>query len=277
MKILFFIVYTILFITVNLTAQQNDYKNINGPYLGEVEPEEDPKIFAPGLISMEGSNEFCASFSPDLKEFYFNRGMIVMVCRLEENGWTKPEPASFSENYRTHEAHITLDNKNIFFGGSRPPQPYGIWLTELSDTGLTPPQRMWDGMYVTSSKNGNIYFGVESPAPAHIVLTKQVDGNYIKPAAQDIPFVNSEGKSNLFHPGIAPDDSFIVFDDNKQLYVSIKKKDGCWGNAVSLFEYLGNNLGVIPSITPDGMFLFFCSNGDIYWVSTKIIERIKQN
>jgi tetratricopeptide (TPR) repeat protein len=85
---------------------------LRGPYLGQEPPGETPKVFAPGIVSVLGYNDFCASFAPDGKEFYFNRGMTIMVCRLEENGWTAPEPASFNKGYRSHTAHLAFDNKS---------------------------------------------------------------------------------------------------------------------------------------------------------------------
>jgi hypothetical protein len=45
---------------------------------------------------------------------------------------------------------------------------------------------------------------------------------------------------------------------------------------LSRFSFdINNNLRVIASITPDGKYLFFRRNGDIYWVSTKIIEKLR--
>jgi Tol biopolymer transport system component len=236
-----------------------------------------PETFAQGIISTAGNNEFCASFAPDGSEFYFNRGMTIMVCRLEKADWTAPEPASFNGNYRNHEAHLAFDNKRIFFGSSRPPHPYGIWLTERSTTGWSEPRRMWDGMYVTTAKNGNIYFGVEFPSPAHFVISKHTDTGYVSLTKQEIKFADSHrAGQSIFHPAIAPDDSFIIFDDNKELYVSFRESDGSWGMAIPLNEMLKEQIATIPAISPDGKYLFFTSHGDIHWVDTKIIGMLRR-
>jgi ankyrin repeat protein len=249
---------------------------LRGPYLGQDPPGEDPKIFARGIVSVLGYNDFCASFSPDGKEFYFNRGMTIMVCRLEKEGWTAPEPAAFSRGFRSHTAHLAFDNQRLFFGGSRPSQPYGIWLTERTAAGWLEPRRMWDGMYATSSKNGNIYFGVEFPSPSGIVCTRLVDGRYTKPVVQAVGFGNSNPKKpSIFHPGIAPDEKFIVFDDNNELYVSFREDDGSWGVAVSLGEILKERIATIPSVSPDGNYLFYASHNDVHWISTKILEKLR--
>ncbi len=246
------------------------------PYLGQEPPGVSPKVFAAGIVSVLGSNDFCASFSPDGKEFYFNRGMTIMVCRLEKDGWTAPEPAAFNGGYRNHTAHLAFDGTRLFFGGSRPPQPYGIWLTERTAAGWSEPRRMWDGMYATSARNGNIYFGDETLSPPGIVRTRLVDGRYAEPEAQAMAFGNSNPRIRaIFHPGIAPDESYIVFDDNNGLHVSFREADGSWGNAVSLGEILKERVATIPSISPDGEYLFYASHYDLYWVSTRILERLR--
>jgi len=45
-----------------------DFKNF---YFGEKFPGEEPKIFAPGFISITNRIEGRGTFSPDSKEFYF--------------------------------------------------------------------------------------------------------------------------------------------------------------------------------------------------------------
>ena len=270
------IIMVILHLTV-VYAQHDNFPVLKGPYLGQKPPGITPETFAPGIISTAGSNEFCASFSSDGREFYFNRGMTIMVSRLQKEGWTAPEPAAFNGNYRNHEAHLAFDNERMFFGGSRPPQSYGIWLTERSTTGWSEPRRMWDGMYVTSAKNGNIYFGVEFPPPAHIVMTKLADTGYVSLIKQEIKFADPdlENKS-IFHPAIAPDESFIIFDDNEGLFVSFRKDDGSWGDVISLSEILKEPTATISFVTPDGRYLFYASQGDLRWVDIKIIGILRQ-
>lgn len=258
------------------TVSAGDSTGLRGAYLGQDPPGGDPKIFAPGIVSTPGNNEYCASFSPDGKEFYFNRGMTIMVCRLEMDVWTVPEPASFSRGFRSHEAHLAFDNRRLFFGGSRPPQPYGIWLVERTAAGWSEPRRLWDGMYATSAKNGNIYFGDESLSPPGIVRTWLVAGRYTEPEVQTVEFgIPNPKKPSIYHPGIAPDESYIVFDDNQELYASFREADGSWGNAAPLSGILGERKATIPSVSPDGKYLFYASRGDVHWVSTKILEKLR--
>ena len=278
MKTKIFLSSFLFLLGITLSAQNNAGTDaLTGPCLGQKPPGEKPVIFAPGFVSTTGFNEFCASFSSDGKEFYFNRGMTIMVSRLGKEGWTTPEPASFNGNYRNHEAHLTSDNKRLFFGGSRPPQPYGIWLTERTESGWSEPQRMADGMYVTSSENGNIYYGVESSSGTFIVQTRLTDGRFSEPVVQNIRFADPDIRQTfVFHPGIAPDESYIVFDNNNGLFMCFRQDDGSWGAAVSINELLNVTNATIPSISPDGKYLFFAANNDLYWVSTGIFLKLRK-
>jgi hypothetical protein len=212
----------------------------------------------------------------DGREFYFNREMVIMVCVLNKDGWSSPEPSSFNGEYRNHEAHIAFDNKRLFFGSSRPPQSYGIWMTERAGTIWSEPQRLTDGMYVTSDENGNIYYGIESASGSMIVCSRYVDGRLSEPVIQDIQFAESTvTPSAKFHPAIAPDDSYIIFDNNEGLFVCYRQSGSSWSKAISLSEYLGQRKATIPSISPDGRFLFFAYQNDIYWVSTDVINKLR--
>jgi hypothetical protein len=49
-----------------------------------------------------------------------------------------------------------------------------------------------------------------------------------------------------------------------------------WGNAIKLNDKINKGDSAIAAyISPDGKYLFYSSNGDIYWVSTSFIEELK--
>ncbi|UCE22145.1 MAG: PD40 domain-containing protein, partial [Candidatus Aminicenantes bacterium] len=84
-------------------AQQDDFPILKGPYLGQKPPGMTPEVFAPRIISTTEYTELGCTFSPDGKEFYFTRftpDRNIWVCRLKDEVWQKPEPASFNSNYR---------------------------------------------------------------------------------------------------------------------------------------------------------------------------------
>jgi hypothetical protein len=287
-----FLACTIL--TSLIGAQENDCPELTGPYLGQKPVGMTPEVFAPGIVSTEGNNEFSCTFSADGKEFYFNRGMTIMVCCWETEGWIAPEPASFNGDYRNHEPHIAADNQTLFFGSMRPnpdrpemENPYGIWKVEREEKGWGEPSYVGYGMYVTTTDDGTIYvtdIDYEDVRDHVIVRTKLVNnrfgpferqkGSVLSPASGRMP-----GR----HPCIAPDESYLIFDsytidpqgEKAQLFICFSESRGSWSEAVNLSEVLGTEGNIAASLSPEGKYLFFTSNHDIYWVDAKIIEELR--
>ena len=273
-------------------TRQSGFPKLKGPYLGQKPPGMTPEVFAPGLVSTKDHQEFSCTFSPDGKEFYFNRGMTIMVCRKEKDRWTNPEPVKFTEGYRSHEPHIPMDNKRLYYGSMREQPPgypveeyqYGIWMTERTEQGWGTPRYVGYGMYVTTTQDGTIYLTDISDSPEEIIArTSLMDGKFtdlirqkggvIAPAPDRIP-----GR----HPGIAPDESFILFDAYKKetkndgkLFICFRVGEDTWGEAIDLGEVIGYEKSMVPYISPDGRYLFFTANSDIYWVDAKIIEMLR--
>jgi ankyrin repeat protein/Tol biopolymer transport system component len=253
-----------------------------GRYFGQEPPGLEPKIFAPAIISTDGY-EFAITFSPDGKELYFTRREgeknyptnYLMVCRCENNRWTEPEIASFSGKYFDFESHISPDGQKFYFGSLRPrPQGMqaegGIWFLEKTDHGwgepkfLDAPINNGFAMYVTSAKNGNLYYtGADG-----LYCSFYRNGKYSEP--EKLKDENDEYFSGA-HPFIAPDESYLIFDSDPGLVISFRKEDGTW----TKIKEMGIIPNMCPSVSPDGKYLFFARHGNIFWVDAKIIEDLK--
>jgi hypothetical protein len=95
----------------------------------------------------------------------------------------------------------------------------------------------------------------------------------------------------LAHPFIAPDESFILFDGRKEggfggsdIYVSFRREDGSWGEAVNLGAAINTPAWeASASVTPDGKYLFFhrnmgsenYENVDLFWVDAQALYDLK--
>jgi len=253
-----------------------------GRYFGQKLPGLEPEIFAPAIISTDGY-EFAITFSPDGKELYFTRREgernyptnYLMVCRFENERWTEPEIASFSGRYFDFESHISPDGKRLFFGSMRP-KPQGsqgigdIWFLERTNQGwrepryLDAPLNKGFAMYVTSAKNGNLYYTGEDGLYRSIYIK----GKYAEP--EKLKDENNDYFSGA-HPFIAPDESFLIFDSDPGLVISFRKKDGSWTKAKKMF----GPPNMAPSVSPDGKYLFYAQHGNLFWVEAKIIEDLK--
>ncbi|MBU1014754.1 MAG: hypothetical protein KKG99_17295, partial [Bacteroidetes bacterium] len=112
-----------------------------------------------------------------------------------------------------------------------------------------------------------------------IYKSQFINGEYAKPE-----FLPKEiNKSKYFgasHPFIAPDESYLILDapinGNSGLFISYKKEDGSWTEAVAFGHPINTEAYEgIATVSPDGKYLFFNRDNDIYWVSTKIIEELR--
>ncbi len=271
--------------------QSGALTGINEPYFGEEPPGLTPKIFAPGLISTHGHFEFACTFSPDGKEFYFTRrndrgANVIMVSKWEEEGWIAPDTAAFSYP-GDHEPHITPDGKRLYFGTNRvkpgTDQPtYGIWVMDRVGDDWSTSEFAADGMYVSATNDGSIYLtDISGQTEGGIVKMIWKDGVF------DDPVRLGDGvnhPSNGIHPFIQPNEKYILFDCQREdgyggegdIYVSFRNDQGNWSEAKNLGEDV-NGIGIdfCAYVSPDGKYIFYTKNRDIYWVSISILETLK--
>lgn len=264
---------------------------IKGPYFGQTPPGKTPQIFAPGFVSRMATSEYAITFSPDGKEMYYTLGgnpQTTMVCRETAEGWTAPAPASFSSGFSAHEPFLTLDNRQVYWGWFRPIPPgepnrqrmdYGIWSSDRTPAGWSAPKFVGQGMYITATRDGQFYITDHSELPnGYLAKVRMVDGKFagferLKGGMEKL----RDRYPNIAHPAIAPDGSYIVFDveGGPHLFVCFRNSDGTWSEAIDLSLHGIDPRGGIAKISPDGKYLFYGLNGDIFWVSTALIEDLR--
>jgi len=287
MKKIILIICLMLVAAISINARLTEFPKLTGPYLGQKPPGMTPKIFAPGIISLEEFVEFKGSFSPDGKEYYFyaysdSKEIIptLYFTKIENEVWTKPVPLQIARGARTAHPCVSHDNQWLFFRwtfGRNQNQQSGYYVSARIDTGWSVPKYAGKGVYLTSDNSGQLYTteNVWGSQPKHylskITFSNGVFSNYERLR------INPHYEHHA-HPCIAPDGSYIIFDiavQNGSLFVSFKDRDGNWGEAIDLTKH-----GFKPDIrgayiSPDGKYLFFSYNGDIWWVDIKVIENLR--
>jgi Tol biopolymer transport system component len=166
-----------------------------------------------------------------------------------------------------------------------------------------------DDLYPTIAKSGDLYFASNRDGGWDIYISKNVNGLYATTEKLS-DAINSEfGDWDAF---LAPDESYLILGSNgrsdgfgeSDLYISFRKEDGTWTKSKNLGNRINTSYREVdPVISPDGKYIFFRSNrrvhksysvvpltyhefnkilespgngeADIYWVSTKIIEKLK--
>ena len=279
-------------------SQPSDFPVLQGPYMGQKPPGMTPEIFAPGIISTP-AHEFSCCFTPDGKEFYFTRHepnlnqKVIMVTKLRDGAWTKPEVVPFVENQFSFEPLVTPDNRRLYFSSGKPipgqpGPPMNTLYVDREGDGWSiaknpgPPFNPAQTMYVSVASNGTIYTTDISGGPGKekIAMMKKTNNRYEKLESLGPPI---NGEAQAMYPFIAPDESYLIFGSGKDggkandvLVISFRKPDGGWSEPRSID--LGMTAG-LPFVTSDGKFLFFTGGergkSDIYWASSKFIEDLR--
>jgi len=281
--------------------KEADFPELKGLYLGQELPGEIPQVFMPGIVSTKKYVELSNTISPDGKEFYFSRRIdgkdIMMVIKMGNDSLNKPSKASFLKIVNGFEPFISPDGSKLYITRFAPPpsglsedknlspqdmeaQMVNIWVMEKLNSGWGEPKFCVNGMYVTTTNSGTIYTTDIRSTSLGICIYKFKNGNYSERE-------HLQGGVNKpmpgAHPAISPDESYIIFDskrsdnpDDSDLFVSFRDVNGTWSEAYNLGNKINTPRSEICAvISPDGKFIFYQSQGDIYWVSTKIIEELR--
>jgi hypothetical protein len=284
-----------------------------GPYLGQTPPGPIAQVFAPGLICDTGPRQWEAfgSFSADGNTFCFQRVSGIFITENTNQGWTTPELIkSIPLNpWSPWSACLSPDANCIFFtrGLIKPLFKRNLYRCNRTARGWATPEQLGpplsspdkeiecslaanNSIYLSSSRKGNDGRSIIWVAPFvdntwpranHITLNLQ------QPFIKHGPVFGGEIKAT--DPGIAPDESFMVYTDkdlpggygHRDLYLILRLPDGTWSKPRNLGPRI--NTAFIehgPRISPDKKYLFFNrSNGwdyriygvysYIYWVELK--------
>ncbi len=284
-----------------------DYPKITGEYLGMKKPGLIPEPFAPGLLRGVYNPHSSVAISPDGKEIYWTDSYFAYSSKIwfmkqDNNRWTEPKIASFSNKYHHEGPFFSPDGRKLYFCSNRPVEKDGepkknldIWYVEREKKGWGEPQNIGLPIntdnteeWVSVSKNGNLYFNIffrdNENAGADIYRSKLIKGQYTKP--EKLEEINSEYYDGS--PYIAPDESYIIYwsgrpygySRDSDLYINFRKKDGSWTHAVNMRKTI--NVGEVysPGMSPDNKYFFFRyrTNGidDLYWVDASAIKELKK-
>jgi Tol biopolymer transport system component len=256
-----------------------------------------PRIFAPGIISSQENFEFKITFSPDRKEIYFTRGIgigkterQIMYTKLFDSGWTEPAIVSFSGDYMDEYPSISPDGEKLFFNSNRPlpvswnrkaaSYIFNLWIVEKISGGWGEPypinQEANRGYCINYiDKQGSIFFN--NADFSKIAKSTYNNESFSEPIELETPFKSTECY-------FSPDNSYVIFSSGYQsfgkldLYVSFLENDSIWGKPIHLGKNINSSESEsAPVISPDGKYLFYNSDGEIYWVSAKIIDEFRLN
>lgn len=287
------LVSLLLFSAIGITAQQNDFPKLTGPYLGQKPPGQKPEVFAAGIVSTDYFNHSTVCISSDGSEIYWSMAPIdtpdkIYYSKRINNVWTRPEIISFTQTEDGDGPVLSPDGKKMFFNSNRPVTSGGIrreriWCVERTLKGWGEPFCLspeingehlhWQ---ISVDSKGNIYFGSEragTKGQDDVFIAEFNNGKYIKPYSLGEE-INSEDHEGC--PYIAPDGSYLIFSRGG-LWLSYKQKNGFWSKAINMGDDFKG--AICPYVSPDGKYIFYLTmnlqSSDVCWVSAIFIDQLR--
>lgn len=284
---------------------------LKGPYLGQGEPGNKPQLFALDIVTTQYMLHGNIVFTPDGLEAFWSGtypavgsdGLDYQILMMKQvkGTWRAPQLAPFCRiEYQDDCPYIAPDGKKIFFLSKRPlkrGEPLSdrenIWFAERKGDGWGEPKYLGDEInslsvhwQVSTDLKGNLYFGgqeQDGKTMRDIFVSRHKNGKYLKPEKLD----STVSSADLEHsPFIAPDGSYLIFSRASQqrtqlgIFISFKKKEGRWGEAVCLNDIIGCPAATqCTYVTHDGKYLFYISWGSSnwasYWIGSDFIEKLR--
>lgn len=307
-KIFLCLLISLALFNIDLSGEA-DWPVLKGSYLGQKPPGITPEIFAKEFLTSKHRIHGAPAFSPDRKEVYWSvfpktdefstRTQVILFSKFVNKKWTSPKLASFSGKYFDGGPFFSSDGKKLYFYSRRPliektnKETSGeIWYVEKNGDTWSIPRHLaidmkGDKLFFSLSKNNNIYFtsghgprGVGS-GKVDIYVTKFIKNFYSKP--EKLPDTINSRKYLESDVLVSPDEKYLIFYSLERpenlgqydLYVSFKIGNQ-WSKPVNLGKHINKGYSRFPRFSPDGKYLFFVRQNGVYWVSTQIIEELRQ-
>ena len=304
-----FYLQSVIFCVVLLVPgclKKNVVTDTSSSYLGQTPPGRTPAVFGPGIINTEDKNHSSVTVSPDGMEMFWSlfssidniRQERIWTVKMEQGSWSRPRVASFSGLYRDGQPAFSPNGKMLYFSSERPVSPddssgdANIWYVERQGFSWSAPVSLntvntsenseW---FPSVTRDGTLYFSMNVPGSGSswdIYAAEYRSGMYEKP-------VKLSGMINGLYadmtPFIAPDERFLLFFSERpdgrfedgRLFISYRLQDGTWGEAHKLGGFFDTAASRFPSLSTDGMYLFFTRlqdhKEDVCWVEADILHK----
>lgn len=277
---------------------------LRGEYMGQSPPGLTKSMFAPNFISTE-EYEFGSIFNADGTEFYYgvdiNRKPVIRYSKLVDGVWTAPKTILSHDKYGYNDPFLSPDEKRLYFISKRALDGVGdlkdhdIWYVERESDGWSEPINAGPSIntegneyYISFTSTGTMYFSSSVKALKENEQSNQdiyyapfANGEFQKAISVGDAINTENYEADVF---VAPDESYLIFCSTRDdgfgmgdMYISYKSSDGSWTQAVNMGESVNTrHHELCPFVTPDGKYLMYTSNQDIYWIRTDIIEKLRK-
>lgn len=285
----------------NLVSQTRTWPRLSGPCLGQKPPGMTPEVFAPGIVSKDGDQGRLFIAADGSEIIYWEREPVhgrtrIISIRYDHGVWSEPIVLPFSVEHINNEPCLSPDGKRLFFVSNRPRSGEGegekfpdIWISEKSAGEWGEPRNLGDpinrldiAVQPFYAVDDSLYFGGQAAdgSSRGIYVSRFSDGGFSEPVKLDERIFDGL----VSGPCISPDNRTLLVHARKDggfgswdLYASFREAAGNWGPLVNLGSAVNTEAGEAgASFSPDGKFLFYTSGGNIYWISSEVIENSRR-
>jgi Tol biopolymer transport system component len=277
-----------------------------GPYLGQTPPGSTARVFAPGLISDTQPQQWEShgTFSTDGNTFCYLRCPIrhsprvggVFITENTNQGWTAPKLIESIGEYSAWAPCLSPDANSIYFARGFPESKRDLYRCDRTPHGWAVPQVLGSPLSSPSNEiscsiaaNNNIYFGSIRKGGKFGGISIIFAAPFVDNTWPRVTYIsmNNQQVGRPADPGIAPDESFMVFTainlpggyGHRDIYLTLRLPDGTWSKPRNLGPKINSTyIDQSPRISPDKKYLFFTRStgwdprkhsADIYWVELK--------
>jgi hypothetical protein len=291
----------LIFIPAYLLLMEGLNAQSDPRYFNQTPPGTAATVFAPGKVSKSDQFEFGAVFSKDMTEFYYgveiNGKAETRMMKFTNGSWSSPITILTHSVYSYNDPFLTTDNKKLFFisdrphSGQGPKKDYDIWYIERQAGEWSEPINAGKNInsekneyYISFTQNDKMYFSSsigdkEGANNFDIYSSEFRAGAFASPIKLGAGVNSPHYEADVF---VSPDESYLVFATNRpgglgsgDLHVSFRQADGTWTASRSLDTLNTETDDFCPYVSPDGKYLFYASRGDVYWVSSEVIQKLR--
>ncbi len=193
------------------------------------------------MIHGHTSGETWGSFSSDGNSFCFFQRGYAYITENTDQGWTVPKPIKSIPYGTAAYCCLSPDANSIYFMHiDDPSKQYHPFRCQRTSDGWSTPQELGRPLSSPTRELGlsltadnSIYFTSDADHGGRFQYAPLVGNTW--PQGIKIPL--EQGKLHCCHPGIAPDESFMVFYSIKpgalpgtetDLYLTLRRPDGTW-------------------------------------------------
>jgi Tol biopolymer transport system component len=254
----------------------------SGLWRADVTPWVRPFAVLPAPVAVEPSvvrdNDSSPSFLSGGDALLYARNGAIVESTKRNDSWSQPVTVPFSGRRNDMDPVFSPDGSYAIFSSTRPPAaPKGtanLWKVTRTKNGWSAPRMLPasvnDGAFLVApsiANDGTLYYLRIGSDHSHRLYRSRLDGDtYLQ--SEPLSFSGQDARD--YDPGIAPDQSFVIFssanrlsgDSKRHLFVAFARS-GAWGPVVPL-RYQGDtgsdDGGAL--IGRDGETLYFTSDRD---------------